>query len=65
MPSRDPLDLVGAAEIAEMLSVSRQRVSQLKNSPGFPAPALRLKMGSVWWTDDIRKWAAARGKPAP
>ncbi len=48
-----------------MLSVSRQRVRQLQNSPGFPAPALRLKMGANWWADEIRKWAAERGKPAP
>ena len=48
-----------------MLSVSRQRVPQLQDIPGSPAPALRLKMGADWWVDEIRTWAAERGKPAP
>ncbi len=62
MPSRDFLDVVGAAEIAELLGhdgkpLSRQRVTQLTQTPGFPPPARRLKMGAVLWADDIRKWA--------
>ena len=58
MPSRDPLDLLGAAEIAALLGVSRQRVTQLTHTPGFPEPALRLKMGTLWHAQDIRDWTA-------
>ncbi len=66
MPSRPaPPDLVGGAEIAELLGgLSRQRVSQLTAQDGFPAPALRLRMGTLWWADDVRKWAAEH-RPAP
>ncbi len=65
MPSgREPPDLVGAAEIAELLGgLSRQRVSQLTARDDFPAPALRLRMGALWWADDIRTWAA-ENRPA-
>lgn len=63
MPSRDPLDLLGAAEIAALLGVSRQRVTQLTNTPGFPTPALRLKMGTLWHGQDIRDWAAVNRPP--
>lgn len=63
MPSRDPLDLVGAAEIAALLGVSRQRVTQLTHAPGFPPPVLRLKMGALWHAQDIRAWAAEHRPP--
>ena len=48
---------MGAAEIALSLGVSRQRVSQLQHSAGFPAPVARLKMGAVWRAIDIDAWA--------
>ncbi len=61
VPSRPaPPETVGAAEIAELLGVSRQRVSQLTadESPyGFPEPWLRLRMGKVWLASDVREWA--------
>ena len=52
--------LVGTAEIAVMLGVSRQRVLQLAQKPGFPKPAVILKGGTVWHTEDIEEWAKAR-----
>lgn len=63
MPNGDSLDLVGAAEIAVLLRVSRQRVTQLTNTPGFPPPALRLKMGTLWRGSDVRAWAALNRPP--
>lgn len=66
MPSKPDLpELWGAAEIADHLKVSRQRVSQLTADDathGFPAPAARLAMGKVWRADDVRHWAAGRRK---
>lgn len=52
-----PLDLMGAAEIARLLGVSRQRVQQLVRSPGFPEPVATLDMGKVWAATDIRQWS--------
>ncbi len=63
MPSRPvPPEVVGAAEIADILRVSRQRVSQLtadkaRESNGFPEPWLRLAMGKVWLLSDVQAWA--------
>lgn len=51
--------LVGAAEIAEMLGVSRQRVNQVaKGDYGFPAPEAVLKAGNVWSKEEVVKWMA-------
>ena len=63
MPSEEPPDLVGAAEIGALLGVSRQRITQLTHTPGFPTPALRLKMGTLWHTQDIRDWATKNRPP--
>ena len=66
MPTdRETPDLVGAAEIGEMLGgVSRQRVTQLTKHAKFPVPALRLRMGALWWAEDVRQWAAEHRPPA-
>lgn len=45
-----------------MLSVSRQRVSQLTSRPDFPAPTARLAMGKVWVTAEVIEWAEAKGR---
>lgn len=55
-------DYVGSAEIAEMFGVSRQRAYQLTSRPDFPAPMVRLKAGAIWRTEDVVKWAQARGR---
>jgi hypothetical protein len=40
------LDLVGVAEVAELLGVSRQRVHQLiREQAGFPDPVAHLRAG--------------------
>jgi hypothetical protein len=49
-------ELMGAAEIAERLGVSRQRVQQLIQRPDWPAPIAVLKMGKIWRTRDIEAW---------
>jgi hypothetical protein len=43
-----PRDLVGSAEAALLLGVSRQRVGQLVERQDFPAPIARLSAGPVW-----------------
>ena len=52
--------LVGAREIAQMLGVSRQRVSQLTQRKDWPAPDAVLASGKVWKTEDIEAWVKAR-----
>lgn len=58
-------ECVGATEIADLLGVTRQRVQQLANEPGFPAPAIVLKASGikVWVLDDVRAWAERTGRP--
>lgn len=48
-----PRDLVGSAEAASLLGVSRQRVGQLAERPDFPAPIARLSAGPVWTRTSI------------
>lgn len=58
-------ELTGAAEVAALLGVSRQRVLQLlAERDGFPRPAAVLKMGKVWLGAEVRLWASERGDAA-
>lgn len=54
--------LVGAQEIARMLGVSRQRVSQLVGKPDFPQATVELAMGKVWHRAEVETWARAHGR---
>ncbi len=53
-------DLMGTAEIALRLRVTRSRVSQLARERDFPEPAARLIMGQVWEAADIEAWILRR-----
>jgi transcriptional regulator with XRE-family HTH domain len=61
--------LVGVAEIAARLGVSRQRVSELARSRGFPPALARLSAGPVWLEAAVdrfaRDWTRRPGRPAP
>jgi prophage regulatory protein len=48
--------LMGQAEIADRLGVSRQRVQQLTGKPNWPEPFDTLAMGKVWWVKDVEEW---------
>lgn len=60
-------ELMSAAEIADELSISRQRVHQLRSTAGFPAPLADLRGGAVWDAAAIRKfartWERKPGRP--
>ena len=60
-------DLVGVAEVAEELHVSKARVSELQDSPAFPEPIARLKSGPVWTrpslTRFLESWERKPGRP--
>ena len=60
------VELMGAAEVAAHLGVSRQRVNQLASGGDLPEPVAVLEAGRIWLADDIRAWAAERGRtPKP
>jgi hypothetical protein len=55
--------LVGVAEIAEMLGVTRQRVNVLaKTDPSFPVPEAELSCGRVWSRAAVVAWADRKGR---
>ncbi|HYT80008.1 MAG TPA: hypothetical protein VEQ37_12285 [Actinomycetota bacterium] len=61
-------DLVGVAEVADLLGVSKQRVSELRDSPRFPAPVSDLRSGPVWTRAAIERfvesWERKPGRPS-
>lgn len=60
-------ELMSAAEIADELEVSRQRVHQLRAMAGFPAPLADLRGGAVWDAATVRQfrdsWTRRPGRP--
>jgi hypothetical protein len=60
-------ELMSAAEIADELGVSRQRVHQLRSTEGFPVPLADLRGGAVWDAAAISKfaqtWERKPGRP--
>lgn len=55
--------LVGTAEIAEMLGVSRQRVDVITRTHGdFPEPEAELASGRVWLRSAVEEWARSAGR---
>ena len=53
-----PAELVSLTEIATMLGVSRQRVSQLiETYKDFPRPEADLAVGRVWLKSRVQAWA--------
>ncbi len=53
---------LGAAEVAELLGISRQRVQVLTKRDTFPQPIVVLAMGPVWDRDEVLAWAEATGR---
>jgi len=44
-------------DIAELLGVSKQRVHQLAEGKGFPAPLAEDVRGRVWSRYEVQSWA--------
>jgi len=61
------LDLVGAAEIADMLGLTRQRINAIVRShEDFPEPVAELSAGRIWLRKDVVAWARRTGRlPRP
>ena len=57
------LDLVGVAEIADMLGISRQRVNAIvQTHDDFPEPVAELSAGRIWLREEILDWARRTGR---
>lgn len=60
-------DLMGIAEIAQLIGVTRQRASKLAQSARFPGSVARLQSGPVWLASDVHDfvgtWERRRGRP--
>ena len=55
--------LVGVAEIAELLGISRQRVDAIvKTHADFPRPEVELAAGRIWKREDVERWARKTGR---
>ena len=57
--------LVGVREIAQLLSVSRQRADQLVRTKGFPDPIAELASGRIWERAVVVQWALDDGRSIP
>lgn len=58
---------LGVSELASMIGVSRQRVSELRTRGDFPAAIAELAAGPVWATSSLRRfletWERKPGRP--
>jgi predicted DNA-binding transcriptional regulator AlpA len=54
-----PGSVLGAVDVAQLLGVTRQRVSQLKKDPTFPRPGIGYGRVGLWHRAGIQCWAAA------
>ncbi len=55
------IEVVGTAEVGEMLGWSSKKVSVYRQRGKLPPPLSELKMGPVWNKDDIERWGLAKG----
>ncbi len=60
----DADDLVGAAEVAERLSLAQVQTVHTwrRRYEDFPQPVARLKQALIWSWPDIQAWARATGR---
>lgn len=60
-------EMLGAAEAAELLGVSKQRLTQLRKSGRFPNPMIELAAGPVWDRAAVERflaeWERQPGRP--
>jgi prophage regulatory protein len=62
----EPLELLGATDVASLLGVSRQRVYQLMTSyADFPRPTAELARGSIWSRREIEAWRDEKQQSVP
>ena len=56
-------DLLGMAETAQLLGVTKSRLGQILNEqPDFPEPVAVLAAGRIWTRQDVEGWAVEHGR---
>lgn len=60
VPMTAEQEYVGCAEVAEILGVSKQRVSQLSRRPDFPSPFGAIRAAKFWRKADIEAYGLGR-----
>lgn len=60
-----PGSILGAADVAQLLGVTRQRVSQLRKDPTFPRTGIGYGRVGLWHRAGIECWAAAHRPERP
>ena len=63
---RDDDELLGTAEVAELLHVERPRIGRWLALGKMPEPIARLRAGPIWWRSQIEAFAPdveSRRKP--
>ena len=63
--SSQDIRLGGISEIAHELGLSRQRVSQLRESPSFPVPIGEISAGPIWDLNDVARWNTSGLRRSP
>jgi DNA-binding CsgD family transcriptional regulator len=65
---KGPERYAGVTEVAQMLGVSKQRIRELRDLEGFPAPVEELAAGPVWAVSSLRRfeseWRRRPGRPS-
>jgi len=65
--NREPERYAGVTEVAALLGVSRQRVAELRNRRGFPAPVAEISAGPIWEVSSLNlfleSWERKPGRP--
>lgn len=51
------LRVLGLAEVADLLGVSKRTATRYAARDDFPKPAAQLAMGPIWWTQEVEQWA--------
>ena len=63
----DRLAVLGLSEVAALLGVSKRTASRYVSRDDFPAPAVELAMGPIWFEEDVKAWLETnpirRGRP--
>lgn len=58
-PEVDPYDLVGVAELAEVLGIGRARADVISRYKGFPTPKVERDRIRLWHRRDVEAWLDA------